>query len=143
MRMRDLVWFAARWKPVSLKWNTPVFVWRMAKSRSKVDEGPRPGLNPRGCGQRFGASIVATVADRVANAGLTLLICLACGCASLTYEHKDYGRVEYRRWWSQEVGAVSIEIDGKPPIRLHMQRQKAEMPEVDKIAGAIASGLVP
>lgn len=74
---------------------------------------------------------------------LFVLLLFLCGCASLTYEHKDYGRVEYRRWWSQEVGSVSIEIDGKPPIRLHMQRQKAEMPEVDKIAGAIAAGLVP
>lgn len=77
---------------------------------------------------------------------IALFVCLLVlfsGCASLIYEHTEYGRVEYRRWWSQEVGAVSIEIDGKPPIRLHMQRQKAEMPEVDKIAGAIAAGLVP
>lgn len=74
---------------------------------------------------------------------LLFIMCLLCGCASLKYEHPDYGKVEYRRWWSQEIGEVSISIDGNPPVALTLSKQKAEMPEVDKIAEAVVRGLKP
>lgn len=66
--------------------------------------------------------------------------CLLCGCASLKYEHPEYGRVEYRRWWSQEIGEVTIKIDGNPPVSLTLSKQKADMPEVDAIAEAVVKG---
>lgn len=72
---------------------------------------------------------------------LLFIMCLLCGCASLKYEHPDYGKVEYRRWWSQEIGEVSILISGNPPVSLSLSKQKAEMPEVDKIAEAVVRGL--
>lgn len=74
---------------------------------------------------------------------IVTFLLLICGCASLKYEHPDYGKVEYSRWWSQEIGEVSIQIDGNPPVKLFLGKQRADMPEVDKIAGAIAAGLVP
>jgi len=64
-----------------------------------------------------------------------------CGCASLKYEHPDYGKVEYRRWWSQEIGEVTIRIDGNPPVSLSLSKQRADMPEVDAIAEAVVRGL--
>lgn len=72
---------------------------------------------------------------------IAVVILFACGCASLKYEHPDYGKVEYRRWWSQEIGEVSIQIDGNPPVSLSLSKQKADMPEVDKIAEAVVKGL--
>ena len=71
-----------------------------------------------------------------------IIVCvLLTGCALLKYEHPDYGNIEYRRWWSQEIGEVTIRIDGNPPVSLILSKQKAEMPEVDAIAEAVVKGL--
>lgn len=69
-------------------------------------------------------------------------ICSLCGCVAVKYEHPDYGKLEYSRMWAQEIENVEIIIKGNPPIELRLNGQRAEMPEVDKIAGAIAAGLV-
>jgi len=83
-----------------------------------------------------------TTINRVSKSiKLIIVVLLLSGCASLTYEHPEYGRVEYSRWWSQEIGAVEIQIDGNPPVKLSLSKQKADMPEVDKIAEAVVKGM--
>ena len=70
-------------------------------------------------------------------------ICFLCGCVAVKYEHPDYGKLEYNRKWTQQIENIEIIIKGNPPIELRLNGQRADMPEVDKIAGAIAAGLVP
>lgn len=72
---------------------------------------------------------------------LIVMMGLPVGCASLTYEHKDYGRVEYYRFGGQEMSDVTIKINGQD-IQLGLGRQAASGDEVGEVAGAIASGVV-
>lgn len=70
--------------------------------------------------------------------GLLIAIALS-GCAALKYDSPKYGRVSYYRFWSQEIGHVTISVDGKKVI-IGLDSQKAIVPDV-KDAATVAAGI--
>ena len=72
---------------------------------------------------------------------VTVLACLSCtGCASVNYHHPTYGTVKYKRFWAQEIGSLSIVVDGDR-VDVLMGDQKASAPEAKEILDAISGAV--
>ena len=55
-----------------------------------------------------------------------LALCLAVstlGCASLSYNHKDYGNFSYLRFGNSDIGGIMLNIDGK---EIMLERAKSD-----------------
>ena len=104
MRFRDVWWFACRWRPLTLsvKFQSPRFLWRCARKRGELAAKWRS--SPCSASQALPL----------------LLICvalLACGCASTSVRliEMEGGTVSTCRRMQYNVVDAVIWLDGKLP----------------------------
>ncbi len=38
MRIKDFIWFAKRWKPIVIRWNSSKRLWGMARKRQRLEQ---------------------------------------------------------------------------------------------------------
>ena len=104
MRLRDVWWFACRWRPLTLsvKLQSPRFTWRCACYRGRL--AAKPSASPCSASQALPLALV-------------LVALLACGCASASVRliEMEGGKVSTCRKMQYNVVDAVIWLDGKLP----------------------------